>query len=40
MNKKIVRCMNPNCNKDITNEIQVYYKGRVLCEDCNLKEDD
>lgn len=26
-----------DCNKDITHAIQVYWRGVVKCEDCNVE---
>ena len=35
--KKKVECS--DCSKDITNDVQVYDQGKVMCQDCNLKQD-
>ena len=35
--KKVTCC---DCGKDITKKIQVYYKGVVMCEECNINRKD
>lgn len=37
MGNDVIRCN--DCDRDITEEVQVYDKGEVCCEDCNIKKD-
>lgn len=35
MAKDVIRCS--DCDRNISEEVKVYYEGKVKCQTCNLK---